>query len=255
MVALTATATSKLRTQVALTLGMINEIVVSLSPCKPNIMYSTRTMTTISDTFLPMVERLRNERARFPRTIVYCRRYGDCAELYMLFKNALAADFTEPPGSPNLPMFRLVDMYTSCTEEVVKQEIIKAFTHNTKLRIVAATVAFGMGVHCYGVREVIHLGLPDDVESYVRETGRAGRDGSPALALLLLKPGGSRHTERSIVEYPINSTKCRRGVLFNNFDTYVHKDIMEKCLCCDVCAKLCLCGKCVKNHTSFGKNF
>ena len=71
MVALTATATSKLRTQVALTLGMINEIVVSLYPCKPNIMYSTRTMTTISDTFLPMVERLRNERATFPRTIVY----------------------------------------------------------------------------------------------------------------------------------------------------------------------------------------
>ena len=57
---------------------------------------------TISDTFLPMVERLRNERATFPRTILYCRHYEDCAELYMLFKNALAADFTEPPGSPDL---------------------------------------------------------------------------------------------------------------------------------------------------------
>ena len=92
----------------------------------------------------------------------------------MLFKNALAADFTEPPGSPDLPMLRLVDMYMSCTEEVVKQEIIKAFTHNTKLRIVAATVAFRMGVHCYGVREVIHLGLPDDMSHMSRKLAVQG---------------------------------------------------------------------------------
>ena len=135
---------------------------VSLSPCKPNIMYSVRAMSTVSDTFVPMVERLRKERTTFPRSIIYCRRYEDCAELYLLFKNALATDFTDPPGSPDVPMFRLVDMYMSCTEEIVKQDIIKAFTTNSKLRIVAATVAFGMGVHCFGVREVIHLGLPDD---------------------------------------------------------------------------------------------
>ena len=96
----------------------------------------------------------------------------------------------------------------SCTEDVVREEIIKGFTHNTNLRIVAATVAFGLGVDCFGVREVIHLGLPDDIESYVQETGRAGRDGSPALALLLLKPGANRHAERSIVGYSVNSTEC-----------------------------------------------
>ena len=128
-----------------------------------------------------------------------------------MFKNALAVDFTEPPGSPDLSMFRVVDMYMSCTEEVVNEEIIKAFTHNTSLPIVAATVSLGMGVHCFGVREVIHLGLPDDAD-------RAGRDGSPALALLLLKPRSNRHAERSIVEYSLNSTECRRDVLFRNFD-------------------------------------
>lgn len=48
MVALTATATSKLRAQVALTLGMTDELVVSLSPCKANIMYSVRSMTTVA---------------------------------------------------------------------------------------------------------------------------------------------------------------------------------------------------------------
>ena len=103
-------------------------------------------------------------------------------------------------------------MYMSCTEEVVKQDIIKAFTTNSKLRIVAATVAFGMEIR---VREVIHLGLPGDIESYVQETGRAGRDGSPALALLLLRAGAKRYAERSIVEYSINSSECWRDVFFS----------------------------------------
>ena len=250
MVALTATATLKLRMQVTVILGMINELVVTLSPCKPNIMYTVRKMTTVLDTFLPMVEKLRSERILFPRIIIYCRRYEECAELYMLFKSILGADFTEPQGAPDLPAFCLVDMYMSCTEEVVKEEIIKSFTQNTKLRIVAATVAFGMGVHCFGVREVIHLGPPDDAESYVQETGRAGRDGAPALALLLLKPGASRHVEHSIMEYATNSSECRRDNLFKHFDRYTHID-MGRCLCCDVCAKSCSCGMCDSKYSSF----
>ena len=61
----------------------------------------------------------------------------------MLFKKALAVNFIEPPGSPDLPLFRLVDMYMSCTEEPVKEEIMKSFTKEITLRIVIATVAFG----------------------------------------------------------------------------------------------------------------
>ena len=81
-------------------------------------------------------------------------------------------DFTEPPGAPNLSRFRLVDMFTSCTEKDVKNQIITAFTQqNGNLRIVFATIAYGMGVDCADVRVVIHLGAPDDLESYIQETG------------------------------------------------------------------------------------
>ena len=104
---------------------------------------------------------------------------------------------TRLQGVPDLPAFCLVDMYMSCTEEVVKEEIIKSFTHITKLRIVAATVSFGSyGVHCFEVREVVHLGPPDDAESYIQETDCVGRDGAPVLALLLLKPDASKHVEQ-----------------------------------------------------------
>ena len=116
--------------------------------------------------------------------------------MYLFFKRQLGPEFTEPPGSPDLPCFRLVDMYMSCTEEHVKEEITRAFTQESSLRIVIATVAFGMGINCHSVREVIHLGPPTDIESYVQETGRAGRDGLPSLALLLLKPGYKRHSRK-----------------------------------------------------------
>ena len=58
----------------------------------------------------------------------------------------------------------------SCTEEYVKEQIIKLFSEDSQLRVVIATVAFGMGIDCCNVTQVIHMVLPPDVESYVQET-------------------------------------------------------------------------------------
>ena len=66
--------------------------------------------------------------------------------------------------------------------------------------MVIATVAFGLGVDCPDVREIIHVGMPEDVESYIQETGRAGRNGHPALAILL-KARTYHQCERSIKDY------------------------------------------------------
>ena len=80
-----------------------------------------------------------------------------------------------------------------------RAEASRAFTEGT-VEVVAATVAFGMGIDRPDVRTVIHLAPPGSVESYYQEVGRAGRDGAPAWGLLLVSPGDMA-LRRRLLEY------------------------------------------------------
>ena len=72
------------------------------------------------------------------------------------------------------------------TQADVKDTIIRSFKSSTApLRIVIATIAFGLGIDCTDVRQVIHLGPPEDIESYIQQIGRCGRDGKDCRALML----------------------------------------------------------------------
>ncbi len=244
VMALTATASKTLRYSVSKTIGLQNPYVIVRCPCKANIVYSVGTFSDVSDTFQPMVQRLKEQRTKMPRVIIYCRRFEVCSDVYVLFRDHLGINFTEPPDSPDTPGFRLVDMYTSVTDQYIKEEIIKLFTMESKLRIVVATIAFGMGIDCKDIREVVHVGAPDDVESYIQETGRGGRDGLPSLAALLLTRASKHKKSEAMIEYMKNETNCRRDLLFNNMESYEHLDCGSKCLCCDICAKMCNCGSC-----------
>ena len=77
VLALTATASRKLRVDVTQILGLQNEVdvVISISPSKANIIYAIAEFTTKPHTFGPMLSQLKRQRSQFPRTIVYCRRY------------------------------------------------------------------------------------------------------------------------------------------------------------------------------------
>lgn len=115
------------------------------------------------------------------------RRLDDCCKLYKYFRQKLGHRFTIPNGSPDLCRNRIVDMFHSCTEPCIKDSIIKNFSTSPKLRVVIATVAFGMGVDIHDVRNVIHFGACEDIPMYVQAVGRAGRDGGNASALLLVR--------------------------------------------------------------------
>jgi ATP-dependent DNA helicase RecQ len=129
-----------------------------------------------------------------------------------------------------------------------RQRVQEAFLRD-ELQIVVATVAFGMGIDKPNVRFVVHYDLPKNIEGYYQETGRAGRDGLPAEALLLygaqdsgtvrrLIENGENAEQKRIELHKLNamvglaeSLACRRRVLLNYFGERLDED----CGNCDVC--------------------
>ena len=170
IMALAATATKTLRDSVINTLGMVKPVVVSESPDKPNLVLSVRNFESMETTFYPVVEKLRKERTSMGRILVYYWTQDTCAQLYLWMSCFMGPEKTDPPNAPDMPKYRLFDMFTACTHPEVKAEILHQITtEESPLRLVIATIAFGMGINTPDIRTVIHLGPPEDIEQYCKE--------------------------------------------------------------------------------------
>ena len=90
--------------------------------------------------------------------------------------------FTEPPGKLVwYHQVRLVDRFTVGTHEGVIKDILMNFASPTApLRIVIATIAFGMGVDCSDIRLIIQIGPLEDPKSYIQQIGCSGKDMKPS---------------------------------------------------------------------------
>ena len=210
---------------------------------------STLKVSEVENAFGPMVEKIRKKRTSMPRTIIFCRSYDSCTHIYHFFRSRLGRAMSEPEGYINHPSLRLVDMFTACTHTDIKTVLLKQVeSPDSCLRVIVATIAFGMGLDIPNVREVLHWGSPSDIESYIQETGRAGRDDLPATAVLY----GSvsvygMHTDEKMKEYcELKSGECRRFHLLQNFDCGNENSgpAIAGCKCCDLCAVNCSCESC-----------
>ena len=179
---------------------MNNTKVIRYSPDK-NLFYSVKKCCDIEETFQPIVNKLNEQTVEFPKTIIYCRSLKDCGEIYSLF------------DSPH------VAMYHSRTPEKIKKQVLESvMDENGKCRVVIATSALGMGVNIQDVRRIIHYGIPHDLESYVQEVGRGGRDGKPCEAILYYRPFHLAHCDEDTRSFIKNTEKqCRRQVIMSYF--------------------------------------
>ncbi|XP_066918687.1 ATP-dependent DNA helicase RecQ-like [Clytia hemisphaerica] len=143
---------------------------------------------------------------------------------------------------------KAVGMFHSHTPQELKEIVMKEFSKNNgKCFIVVATSALGMGVNIRNIRHVIHVGLPSDVEAYIQELGRAGRDGDQSSAFLFYRPCDIAHNaDEELVRIIKNKEeKCRRAALLKCFNEVPDNDFdNEKHKCCDECENMCNCDEC-----------
>ena len=171
----------------------------------------------------PLIDEICKYGTKSKRTIVFCRSYDTLLQMYeytVLQLNERGALFVGTPQAGKQSLFRTCDKYDACTSLEVRQNILSSFTQvDGNVRLVFATIAFAMGLDAPDVRRIVHWSPPDDIEMYIQESGRGGRDGKPAIAVLYVNSSKLCHTLDEMKAYCKNTTICRRTLLMSSFDT------------------------------------
>ena len=243
ILALTATATLQTKNKIVRALEMDGCVIIDHSPNRKNIAYAVQVVTGgASQTFASIIEDVRVKKTSIERVIIYCQTIKICANLYGVFKEELGEDMYFVKHDITSGM---VEMYHSRIDEFNRDNIVRDFSNpNGHIRVLIATIAYGMGINCQGVKSILHYGPSRNVEAYLQESGRAGRDSSDMCkALVLYSNVMLKHCDETMKEYVKNSTVCRRTMLLSHFQSEL--DGVEKPSlghdCCDICQKHCHC--------------
>ncbi|MBO5818032.1 MAG: RecQ family ATP-dependent DNA helicase [Paludibacteraceae bacterium] len=185
ILALTATATPQVVDDIQERLAFRKKNVLRKSFERKNISYVVRHTPKKADEIVHILSRVPGS------AIVYVRNRQRTQEIAAyLNEKGIAADFYHAGLSPK--------------ERSEKQEAWKAFPASaSSTRVIVATNAFGMGIDKPDVRVVIHHDLPDTIEAYFQEAGRAGRDEQKAFAVLLYDPSDKTKARKRVADnYP-----------------------------------------------------
>ena len=227
VMALTATADRITRDDIATQLHIPEGRLFISSFDRPNISLNVVQGSTGRQKFRQIVQfiNLHNDESG----IIYCLRRKDTEKM--------AADLTR--------LGIKAEAFHAAMSASEKQRVQRDFI-NDDLKVVCATIAFGMGIDKSNVRYVIHSNMPRNIESYYQEIGRAGRDGLPADAVLFYNYGDMvtlQYFARQSGQVQINMDKlrsmqqfaesgvCRRRILLSYFNERFDHD----CHNCDVC--------------------
>ncbi|KAG2389637.1 hypothetical protein C9374_014197 [Naegleria lovaniensis] len=215
LIALTATATSRVQQDIIHQLNIKNCVSLKGSFNRTNLYYEVRKKASLEKTAKEISDFI-NDKYPNQSGIVYCLSKKDCEKM--------AEELTS--------LGHNVGVYNSDVAAADKQDVHEKWSRD-ELKIIVATIAFGMGINKPDVRFVIHHSLPKSIEDYYQESGRAGRDGLESHCILFYSYADKARQQKfldnekaskngyeninKIVSYCENDCECRRVVQLRHF--------------------------------------